>query len=107
MDKKISLPPPSKILAFSYKRRRFVSLNEYLLAPVVALMQNIDKDSNQQDLSNICSMIQQFNLLEFCVLKTDLFRLVNQHCDGLETESSGSDSDDPSGKDVEIHQSAE
>ncbi|BBD96254.1 V2 [Tomato curly top virus] len=102
MDKKISLPPPSKIQAFSYKRRRFVSLNEYLLAPVVALLQNIDKDSNQQDLSNLSYMIQQYNLLEFCILKSDFFRLVTQRCDGLETESSGSDGDEPSGKDVQI-----
>lgn len=93
-NKKIHLPHPSMVSAFSYKKRRFASISEFLIAPAVALCQHIDKSQCQQDISNYLNLIEKFNLLDLCMVKADVYRLLGNYFEhGVEEESSESDDD--------------
>ena len=94
------LPIPAICPAFSYKRRRFVSIYEYLLAPMMSLIAQKKSRSAQQDLANFVYMMKMFSVVDFINVKESVLVICRELEDGLKKEIPILNDDESSEQDV-------
>lgn len=91
------LPDPAIIPAFSYKGRRFVSIEEYLTAPFYVCCTLRHNPAYRQDLANYLYMLKRFAMYDLHMLKESLTAFV-QELEARDLDN-GSEKEDDDGTD--------